>query len=305
MARESPAAAVSRLSATSAGVFRGRDAVALGVSRKQLGALSAAGVIVRELPDTYRMTATTRSPERRLRAALLWAGDGAAAAGRSAAMLYRFEGVHGVVPEIVIPRHRRLRAADVIVHRPESTAALMLRQVRGLRATGVECTLVQLAAILGDEAFEIACEDARRRRLTSVSALRAYLDRFSVSGRAGTRRLHRLLDELDPAYAARSTLEVKARRLLVAHGMTDFVREFPLEWHGRTYRYDFAFPRTRTILETNGRRWHDDPADYEHDHEKWSVPGRHGYRLVLATWQKVVRQPDDLVCELVATMAAR
>ena len=54
------------------------------------------------------------------------------------------------------------------------------------------------------------------------------------------------------------------------------------EWQGRTYWFDFAFPGARTILETNGRRWHDDPSDYEHDQEKWSVPGRHGYRLVFA-----------------------
>ena len=38
----------------------------------------------------------------------------------------------------------------------------------------------------------------------------------------------------------------------------DFIREFPLEWKGRTHRYDFAFPTRRVILETNGRRWHDD-----------------------------------------------
>ena len=63
--------------------------------------------------------------------------------------------------------------------------------------------------------------------------------------------------------AARSTLEVKTRRLPVASGFTDFVREFPLAWNGRSFRYDFCFPRSRTILETNGRRWHDDPADYE------------------------------------------
>jgi hypothetical protein len=63
-------------------------------------------------------------------------------------------------------------------------------------------------------------------------------------------------------------LEVKTRRLLVAHGITDFVREYPLEWCGRTYRFDFAFPARRLILETNGRRWHDDPKDYERDHEK-------------------------------------
>ena len=43
----------------------------------------------------------------------------------------------------------------------------------------------------------------------------------------------------------------------------DFVREFPLEWKGRRHGYDF-----------------------EHDSEKWSVPGRHVYRVVFATWEK-------------------
>jgi hypothetical protein len=110
-------------------------------------------------------------------------------------------------------------------------------------------------------------------------------------------RLAHLLDAV--------AFEVKTRRLLVSHGLTGFEREFPLEWNGRTYRYDFAFPHHRTILETNGRRWHDDASDYEHDHEKWSVPGRHGLRLVLATWDKVTRTPDDLVVELATTMAPR
>ena len=141
----------------------------------------------------------------------------------------------------------------------------------------------------------------RRRRLTTVPAVRAYLTRFARTGRPGVTPLRLALDGLDPVFAARSTLEVETRRLLTAHGMTDFVREFPLEWNGRTYRYDFCFERARTILETNGRRWHDDATDYEHDNEKWSVPARHGYRVVFATWAKVTQQPAQLVAELVAT----
>ena len=99
-------------------------------------------------------------------------------------------------------------------------------------------------------------------------------------------------------HPAASTLEVKTRRLLVANDLTDFVREFPLAWNGRKYRYDFCFERRRTILEVNGRRWHDDSADYEHDNEKWSVPGRHGYRIVFATWEKVTHKADALLQEL-------
>jgi len=276
LARESSIGVLSALSAPSQGVFRGAAAVDLGVSRKRLTALIAADVIERVLPDTYRITAVSRSAGQKLRAALLWAGPEAAAAGRSAA---------------------------VVVHQSDDRAALRVRPHRGLRVTGVEATLVALAATLDGEAFEIACEDARRRRLTSVPALRTYLDRHGA-GRAGVAPLRQLLGELDPVHPARSTLEVKTRRLLVAHGLTDFVRELPLEWRGRTYRFDFAFDSARTILETNRRRGHDDATDYEHDNEKWSVPGRHGFRLVLATWDKVTRQPGQLLHELRATLAA-
>jgi hypothetical protein len=90
----------------------------------------------------------------------------------------------------------------------------------------------------------------------------------------------------------------------VAREKTDFVRELPLSWNGRTHPFDFAFPASTTILETNGRRWHDDAVDDEHDNEKWSVPGRHGYRLVLATWAKATEDPDGLVRELQTTIAA-
>ena len=304
MARESAMGELSQLSSATLGVFRGRAAVKLGVSRNQLTALLRAGVIARELPDTYRMTAVPRSGEQRLRAALMWAGESAAAAGRSAGELYGLEGVRAGAPEIIVLGTARPQCEHVVVRRGGDRSALMLRTQRGFLATGIEPTLVALAATLEAEAFEIACEDARRRRFTSVPALNAYLARFGRAGRPGIGALRELLRQLDPTHAARSTLEVKTRRLLVANGVTRFVREFPLEWRGRTYLYDFAFENTRTILETNGRRWHDDSADYEHDNEKWSVPGRHGYRIVFATWEKVTRYPERLLHELATTMTA-
>ena len=304
MSQESVAGALSRLSVTNLGVFRGCDAVERGVTRNQLTAAIETGVIERILPDTYRMTAAPASDEQRLRGALLWAGDAAAAGGRSAGASYGLEGVRAKRPEIAVARAtRRLRSLSVIVQRSSNPAALMVRQHRGVRVTGIEATILRLAVLLDGEAFEIACEDARRRGLTTVHALRAYLDRFGSKGMPGVTTVRKLLAALDPMHPSRSTLEVKARRILAAHGLTDYVREFPLEWNGRTYRFDFAFPAHRTILETNGRRWHDDPVDYEDDNEKWSVPGRYGYKLVLATWDKVVRRPSAFVDELRRTLA--
>jgi very-short-patch-repair endonuclease len=176
--------------------------------------------------------------------------------------VYRLDGVRAPRPEIVVDRRQSLRHSAVNTITTRNAASLMLRVHRGVRVTGPEPTLLRLAQLLGDEDFEIACEDARRSGLTSVPALRAYVGRFG------------------------------------------FVREHPLTWEQRKYRFDFAFERSRVILETNGRRWHDDPTDYERDNEKWSVPGHHGYKLVLATWDKVVRRPGRLIEELRATLAA-
>jgi predicted transcriptional regulator of viral defense system/very-short-patch-repair endonuclease len=301
VSRESPAAILAHLSNQHCGVFRIEDANAARVTANQVHWLQSTGVVERVLPNTYRLLAVPRSDEQDLHVALLWAGDRAAVAGRSAAARYRLQGVHASKPEIVVPQGTRARTTFATVYNGERRA-LMIRMVNGLPTTGVEATLLRLAHELDEEAFEIACEDARRRRLTSVSALRRYLERHAKRGRVGVAALRRALDELDPEHPARSVLEVRARRLLVARGLDDFVREFPLTWNGRTYRYDFAFPARRVILETNGRRWHDDTTDYEHDNEKWSVPGRCGYRIVFATWGKVDRRPDELVDELRAAM---
>jgi hypothetical protein len=84
MPKVQPVAVLSRLSAPALGVFRGRDALAEGVTRDQLTRLRGAGVIERLHPDVYGMTAVAPSHEQRVRAALLWIGDGAAATSRPA-----------------------------------------------------------------------------------------------------------------------------------------------------------------------------------------------------------------------------
>jgi hypothetical protein len=239
-----------------------------------------------------------------LHAALLWAGEEAAGEGRSAGAVYGLEGVGCRRPEVTVPRSVVRRHKSVSVSRTDRRDALMIRRYDGVRVTGVEATIVRLAHRLDEEALEIASEDARRRRLTSMTALNVYLDRYARPGQRGVATLRRLLHELDPVHPARSTLEVKTRRLLAARGLGGFEREFPLEWDGRTYYFDFAYCGDLTIVETNGKRFHDDPIDFEHEQEKRSVPGRHGYKLVMATYDKVTRHPDAFIRELQATLSA-
>src|SRR5262245_25999833 len=197
MARESPIGVLTRLAEPWFGAFRGRTAVANGVTRKQLGTLHAHGVIERLLSDTYRLTAAPRCHEQSLSGALLWAGDRAVTDRRSAAMLYGLEGIRTAKPEIVVPSSVRCRSGDVLIRRCDVRRSLMVQRVRGLPVAGVEATLMVLAHELDDVALEIACEDARRRQLTSIPALHAYLDRFATPGRPGVAGLRRVVTQLD------------------------------------------------------------------------------------------------------------
>lgn len=296
-------AALTRAAAPNLGVFLESDARSLGISAHQLTDLRGAGVIERLHPRVYRFKAVGASPEQALRAALAWAGPSAAASGRSAGALYGMSEVSADRPEIVVPSEVRARREAIVVRHARRRAPLMVRSVRGIPTTGPEATLLTLAHALDPVALEVACEDARRRNLTSVPALHRYLDRFGSRGRPGMTHLRALLSDLDPRWPSRSKLEVLTRRLLVKHGLTGFVREHLLvDGQGRRFRYDFTFHRPRVILESNGRRWHDDAVDYQRDQHKWSLPARHGFRLVFATWCDVTDRPEHFIARLRATL---
>jgi len=258
MASRHPAGVISRLSERTDGVFRGADAMRVGVTRKQLYALVGADALERVLPDTYRMTAVARSPRQRLRAALLWAGSGSAAAVRSAGETYGLEGVRASQPEIATPDSFRGRAQSVIVHRYDVASPLMLRNAQraARHGSGSHDRRPRCGAHKREP------RGGMRRCSTSWTHVRhsaaALPHGPPGSARCGSHSC--IARRVDPVHPSRSTLEVKTRRLLVGHGIRDFVREFPLDSNGRTYYFDFAFQRERVILETNGRRWHDDPT---------------------------------------------
>src|SRR4051812_37401475 len=125
MAPVSALSTVSQLAVDNHGAFRGRDAVSRGVARNQLTRLCALGVLRRVLPDTYAVSATRVCEAQLLRAALLWAGDGSAADGRSAGRLYEFEGVRAQLPEIVVARERSPRHDRVVTSTTRDPASLM------------------------------------------------------------------------------------------------------------------------------------------------------------------------------------
>ena len=297
MPQEAVITTLSRLSARSLGVFRAEGATALGVTTNQLARLSRQGVIERMHPSTYRMTAVTPSSAQRLHAALLWAGDCAAVAGRSAGELYRLEGVRAPQPEIVVPHHRRGRMTGMTVYHGDP-AALMVRRVAGFRATGVEATLLCLAHLFDGEAFEVACEDARRRRLTSVPALRA-VPRPLRAPRATGRRTDapdavRARSQASGAIDPGSQDPAAARRPRhhrLRAGVPTRVERPHLPLRLRVHRRARDPRGQRPSLARRRGRLRTRPGEVE-------CARRRGFRIVFATWDTITRRPQEFVDEL-------
>ncbi len=191
MPRERAVAERSQLCATTNSVLRGAETVRRGVSRTQLGILAKADVIERVVPDTYRMTAVPASSEQGPRAALSGAGSGSMARGASAASVCGLDGVEATEPAAALGRNQHRRIDGITIARPTDRRALMPRTRRGFRVTGVEATLVALASVLDGGALETACEDARRKGLTSMPAHLACTNQSGKRGRPASRRCAR------------------------------------------------------------------------------------------------------------------
>jgi very-short-patch-repair endonuclease len=300
MHAEQRLAAVAR---RQAGAFSRSQAVEVEFTRRQISHRLASGVWRRELPSVYVLTSAPPSFEQRLWVACLWAGDDAIVSHQSAAVLWGFERIVAHRAQLWVPATCAKRCARVETHRVEMMSHHDRRFVGGLVVTSPERTLLDLAAIVPGEDLEIACESARRERLVTMESLERCLLRNAANGRAGVAPFRALLRSL-AIRPCESVLEVKTMRLLRASSIVAPVLQHEVVAGGRTYRLDFAWPDARVALECDGRRHHTGGRDFQHDRTKITDLAADGWRTLIATWDDVVRRPDELLGQIDAALSA-
>jgi very-short-patch-repair endonuclease len=168
-----------------------------------------------------------------------------------------------------------------------------------MRCTNPTRTIIDLAGVLDDEALESAVESARRRKLTTIAAVRDRQGRLGTQGRRGSHRLLRILDALEGTAPPESPLEVMvARRLREGH-IPPPVRQHVVVVFGRTNRLDFAWPAIRLALECKGKTYH----DFQRDNERWRHLCAPGWRVLPVTWRDVTRDWQSIANELQAAFS--
>ena len=183
------------LASTQHGVFGARQIVGTGVTAQHLEHLVRRRVIVRVGPQAYRFAGVPPSWHGDLAAGLHALGPTGCVSHRAAARLHGFDRFVYDDPEFTVRRRRRgAFFLDAVIHTSLVLPASDIVTVDGLATTSPVRTIIDLAAVrIRDERLEAAVDSALRLRLATLDAIVERLGQLRGKGRAGVRRLDRVL----------------------------------------------------------------------------------------------------------------
>ncbi len=293
------------------------EATLLELAARQHGAFSFAQVLAAALPiatiqrrlqqrvwvtlhvGVYACVAATPTFPQRCWAALLWAGRDGVLSGRTAACLWKLDGLDREPDriEISVPRALGLRSHAGLKVRNVRTLDVPDRAViDGLAVTSLARTVVDLAGELRPMALEIALDSALRNgrvaRLTVLWRANAVAKR----GRKGARLLRALLAERQGLGAtSASALETRMRRLTINSGLTPLVSQHRVHDLGKhVARPDFAYPDLKIAVEVDGYKFHAGRRSWAHDKRKRAELVARGWIVIEVSWEDVTGDPDGV-----------
>jgi very-short-patch-repair endonuclease len=215
--------------------------------------------------------------------------------------LLRLDAVRSDKLHVTVPTGLGMRSAALELHHAPSLPARDVVVVDGIRCTSATRTIVDCAALLGDEALETAFEHARRMGLTHPAALARRTEELCGRGRPGSSRIRRLVAvQTRGERPPESRLEVKLARLLRAGGLPSPARQHPVEG----YRLDFAWPNRRVACECDGFEHHGSRLAWKQDRLRLAAIEAAGWRLVHVTWDDVTQHRDEVITRLALALRA-
>lgn len=291
-----PAALCAEIIARQHGAISRKQAFGTGLTRGAIDRWLSSGQWRVVHPGVYVATTVPSSWHQRLMAAVLCGGRAALASHRSSALLWRLDGVAGDPIEISVNAGRRIKG--VIVHRRQLGDDPAVEVRSGIPTTGIERTLLDLAAVSYPRRTALALDDALRRRLTTLEAIKDLIG--GLRGRAGTGSLRKLIEVRDERDARlESRLESALLNLLRSHGLPlPEPQHVVREGHRVVARLDFAYAAQRLGLETDGYRWHSGVERWKRDIRRENHLKLLGWTLLRFTWEDVQDDPETVAMQI-------
>lgn len=260
------------------------------------------GSWTRPLPGVVLLHRGTPTPDERASAALLYAGPTSVLTGSES---LRRHGVRRLPTaafiHVLVPDDRRRVSVGFVVC--ERTHRLPQRSAsRGLPTASVARSLVD-AARRTDRLLDVramVADAVQKRRCTQDDLL----TEIRLGQRRGTARVRLVAAEI--VGGIRSVAEADARRVLARGGLP------PALWNHDVVTPageligcpDAWFDEEGVALEVDSREWHLDPQGWERTQAKRARFASFGVTTVPVTPRRLREQPDEVVREMLATLAA-
>jgi len=299
------------LAGTQDDVITARQALSAGLGRAAVASLERRGEWLRIMPGAYLVDAglhTAVPLAARVRAALLLHGSTAVAVLDTAARLLGIEGLppwDGRTVHIAVPtelaRHQR-RPSGVVAHFWKLTNA-ETSDLRGMPITSAQRTVTDLVLRLDRERAVSVLDSALNRKLILPADL-PHLE-ASAAGRRGVRRSREWWTLADGR--AESPLETRTRLVCVDGKVAPETLQHPvLDRFGTLLGHaDLAWPRRRTLAETDGERYHSDPGAVYKDRWRANNFSTAAERFIVLrfTWADL-RTPEYILSTIRLALAA-
>lgn len=289
------------------GLITRRQATELDFSPRTIGRRVASGDWVPVFRGVFRLAGFPTTFEQRLLAACLSIGPDAVASHRGAAALMGVPNQPRWV-EVTVPRARKPRTEEVLVHLGRSLATGDVHALRGVPTTTPVRTLVDLAELRPYDGGRLGAilDYLAARRLVCRPELEALAERLRATcphvqridallagrpekGRPLGSEFEAML--LPPLQKAGVALPEPQYRLILTDGSEIFL--------------DFAYPQWRLALEADSYLWHSSKEAWRRDRQRNNEVMAMGWTILPITWD-MMRYKGEQTAQLIArAIAAR
>ncbi len=217
-----------------------------------------------------RVFAVAGSPptwEQAALAAVLGSGPASVMSHRTAAYLWRLRGFDRP-EELEITRwgHCRSRMPGVRGHQSIVSGRIHETHLGPFPVTSVERTLCDLTWGSSPWRIEQALDDAFRRKIASLNALRLVFDELATRGRRRSTVMRAILEARGSEFhPGESNRELDLMRVIERAGLPRPVPQHPIRIGGRVARFDFAYPDLMIAIEYDSWTEHGSRSAFDHD----------------------------------------
>lgn len=279
---------IAALASRSHGVVSRRELLQLGITGAEIKHRIRIGALIPAHTGVYRVGHQAPSIEARYLAAVKACGDDALLAGRAAAHLFGILKGLPPEPEVITKYQRRVRG--VATRRCGSIRPEDVAQWRGIPATTIPRTLVDLAAVVPPAVLaRVFHEAAVRHGITPDSVERILARRHNWPG---ARQLRRVLWGEEPV--SLSKLEACFIARLRNAGLP--LPETNCLVDGR--RVDCRWPKKRLTVELDGYRYHHTRHAWEQDRGREREARIRGDEFRRYSYRDVVEEPGPMLDDL-------